>query len=130
MLKRTIYYDGLCQLCSREIALFRRRVTDGTLAYVDISEPEFDPARDALDPVQIHKHMHVRNEQTGQMLTGVEALLAMWECVPGFRWLARFTRIPGIRQLSTVGYAIFAWVRPKLPKRKRAPCDSGICGVK
>ncbi len=130
MPKRTIFYDGLCQLCSREIELFQHRVRDGTLAYVDISTPEFDAARYSLDPVQVHKHMHVRNEQTGQMLTGVDALLAMWECVPGFRWLARFTRIPGIRQLSTVGYALFAWVRPKLPKRKRPACDSGTCGVK
>jgi len=129
MLKRTIFYDGLCQLCSREIAIFQLRVTDGTLAYVDISALEFDAARFDLDPVRIRKHMHVRNEQTGQMLTGVDALLAMWECVPGFRWLARFTRIPGIRQLSTVGYALFARIRPWLPKRKRPACDSGTCGV-
>ena len=129
MPKRTIFYDGLCRLCSREIAMFRHRVKDDALAYIDISEPGFDPARHALDPERVHKHMHVRNEQTGQMLTGVDALLAMWECVPGFRWLARFTRIPGIRQLSTVGYAVFARVRPWLPKRKRPACEAGTCGA-
>ena len=129
MPKRTIYYDGLCQLCSREIGLFQRRVRDGSLAYVDISLPGFDPASHGVDPVRIHKHMHVRNEETGRMFIGVDALLAMWECAPGFRWLARFTRFPGIRQLSSVGYALFAWIRPYLPKRKRAECDTGTCGV-
>ena len=129
MLKRTIFYDGLCQLCSREIAMFQHRVRDGSLAYVDISQPDFDAVRYALDPVRVNKHMHVRNEETGEMLTGVDALLAMWDCVPGFRWLAKFTRIPGIRQLSTVGYALFAWIRPYLPKRKRTVCETGTCGV-
>ena len=130
MPKRTIFYDGLCQLCSREIAMFQRRVPDGTLAYVDISLPEFDAAHYSLDPVRIHKHMHVRNEQTGQMLTGVDALLAMWECVPGFRWLARFVRLPGIRQLASVWYVVFARVRPWLPKRRRPACESGTCGTR
>ena len=73
--------------------------------------------------------MHVRNDETGEMHVGVDALVAMWECVPGFRRLARSTRLPGIRQLSTVGYALFAWVRPWLPKRKRPACDTGACGV-
>lgn len=129
MPKRTIFYDGLCQLCSREIALFRHRVRDGSLAYADISLPGFDAASFGIDPARAHKQMHVRNEETGEMLVGVDALLAMWECVPGFRRLAEFTRLPGIRQLSTVGYALFAWIRPRLPKRKRPACDTGACGV-
>ncbi len=129
MPKRTIFYDGLCQLCSREIALFQRRATDGRLAYVDISRPEFDAARYGLDPVRANKHMHVRNEETGEILVGVAALAAMWECVPGFRWLAYVTRLSGVRQLSGVGYAVFAWVRPWLPKRKRPACESGTCGA-
>jgi predicted DCC family thiol-disulfide oxidoreductase YuxK len=127
--KRTIFYDGLCQLCSREIDLFRRRVADGSLAYVDIADPRFDPAAHGVDPVRVHRHMHVRDEQTGRMLIGVDALVGMWECVPGFRWLARLARLPGLRQLSKLGYAVFAWVRPRLPKRKRATCDTGRCAV-
>ncbi len=129
MPKRTIFYDGLCQLCSREIALFQHRVRDGSLAYADISAPGFDAASHGIDPARAHKHMHVRNEETGEMHVGVDALVAMWECVPGFRRLARFTRLPGIRQLSTVGYALFAWVRPRLPKRKRPACNTGACEV-
>ena len=127
MLKRTIFYDGLCQLCSREIELFQHRVRDGSLAYVDISLPDFDAARYGIDRVRVKKHMHVRDEETGSMLIGVDALLAMWDCVPGFRWLAKFTRLPGVRQLSNLGYSLFAWIRPYLPKRKRPTCDTGAC---
>lgn len=128
--KRTIFYDGLCQLCSREISMFQHRVRDQSLQYVDISEDTFDAAAHGVDAVAVHKHMHVRNEETGEMLIGVPALIAMWECVPGFRWLAKLTRLPGIRQVSNVGYVFFAWIRPKLPRRKRESCETGTCEVK
>jgi predicted DCC family thiol-disulfide oxidoreductase YuxK len=127
--KRTIYYDGLCILCSREIETFQMLVKDGSLAYVDISLPEFDAAAHGVDPVAVNRHMHVRDARTGELMIGVDALVGMWECVPGFRWLAWLTRLPVIRQVSGVGYEVFAWIRPKLPKRKRPACDTGRCAV-
>jgi predicted DCC family thiol-disulfide oxidoreductase YuxK len=126
-LRRTIFYDGLCQLCSREIDLFRKRVQDGSLTYVDIADPSFDPVVHGVDPVRVNRHMHVRDDTSGQMLIGVDALIGMWECVPGFRWLAKLTRLPVFRQLSEVGYFFFAWIRPKLPKRKRSECVDDRC---
>ena len=129
VVKRTIYYDGLCQLCSREIDTFRAFVTDGSLAYVDISLPEFDAAAHGVDPVLVNRHMHVRDEETGRMLVGVDALLGMWECVPGFRWLAKLARLPVFNWFARIGYAVFAWVRPMLPKKKRPACDNGRCAV-
>lgn len=128
ILKRTIFYDAACHLCSREISLFQRRVTDGSLAYVDISDPAFDPAAHGVDQVLVHRQMHVRDEVTGKMLIGLDALIGMWECVPGFRWLATLHRLPVFRQIGQVGYALFAWVRPKLPRRKR-DCATGHCDV-
>jgi len=126
--KRTIFYDGLCHLCSAEIGVFRRRVRDGSLAYVDISPADFDPAAHGVDPLRVQKHMHVRDETNGTMLIGVDALIGMWECVPGFRWLAVVARLPVLHWFARMGYAVFAWVRPKLPKKKRA-CESGRCAI-
>jgi predicted DCC family thiol-disulfide oxidoreductase YuxK len=129
-LRRTIFYDELCQLCSREIDLFRKRVPDGSLRFVDISDPGFDATVHGVDPVRVHQEMHVRNEETGELLVGVPALVAMWECVPGFRWLATLTRLPVLRTLAHWGYVVFAWLRPKLPKRaRRAACTSGTCAT-
>jgi predicted DCC family thiol-disulfide oxidoreductase YuxK len=125
---RTIYFDGLCQLCSREIDLFRRLVPDGSLVYVDIAADDFDPTAYGVDPVAVHKTMHVRDDE-GELRTGLDALIAMWEVVPGFRWLAIFANLPLVRPVAQVGYALFAWVRPKLPKRKRVACETGRCQV-
>ena len=126
MPRRTIFYDGLCRLCSTEIAHFRRRVRDGSLAYVDIAAADFDPAAHGLDAARVQKEMHVRDDDTGRVLVGVPALAAMWECVPGFRWLATLTRTPGLRRLAGLGYAVFAWVRPKLPRKR---CADERCRV-
>jgi predicted DCC family thiol-disulfide oxidoreductase YuxK len=126
--KRTIFFDAACHLCSREIDLFKRRVADGSLAFVDISDPAFDPAVHGVDGQLVHRQMHVRDDETGRMLIGLDALAGMWECVPGFRWLAKLVRVPGFRQVALMGYAVFAWVRPKLPRRKRI-CDAGTCQV-
>ena len=122
--KRTVFYDGQCQLCSREIDLFRRLVKDGSLEYTDIAAPGFDASVHGAEAEAIHRHMHVRNDETGVMHVGVPALAAMWERVPGFRWLAVLSRLPVLRWFAKLGYEVFAWIRPKLPKRK---CATGTC---
>lgn len=123
---RTIYFDGLCQLCSREIDLFRRLAPAGSLVYVDIAADDFDPEAHGVDAEDVHRTMHVRDE-SGELRTGLDALIAMWEVVPVFRWLATFANLPLFRPVAEVGYAFFAWLRPKLPKRKRAACETGHC---
>ncbi len=125
---RTVFFDGQCQLCSREIGLFRRLASADKLAYVDIADPAFDAAAHGVDPVAVHRHMHVRTE-AGELVTGVDALVSMWEAVPGFRWLARATKLPVVRTLARPAYEVFAWVRPKLPKRRQDYCDTGKCRV-
>jgi predicted DCC family thiol-disulfide oxidoreductase YuxK len=70
--------------------------------------------------------MHVRDEN-GKLNIGLDALITMWRPVPYFRWLAKITSLPGVYQLSKVGYAVFAVIRPYLPRRK---CDDGNCAVK
>ena len=40
----TVYYDGECPLCSREIAHYRSRVGDGPVSFVDIMKEDFAPA--------------------------------------------------------------------------------------
>ncbi len=130
VVKRTIFYDELCQLCSREIDLFRKRVPDGSLRFIDISDPSFDATQHGVDAKLVHKEMHVRDEQTGELHVGVQALVAMWECVPGFRWLAKLTRLPVLRSFARLGYVLFAWLRPRLPKRKRRmACATGHCAT-
>lgn len=122
----TVFYDGLCPLCSREIEHYRRRVTAGAVEFVDIAKPEFDALALGLNPVQVHRHIHAR--VGGQFVTGVDAFREIWGVIPGFRWLRWVTGLPVIYPASKVLYAIFARLRPLLPKRKWN-CSGGQCRV-
>jgi predicted DCC family thiol-disulfide oxidoreductase YuxK len=121
----TLFYDGLCPLCSLEVAHYRKRAVEGTVAFVDITDPLFDAARHGLDPRRVHEVMHVKVGD--ELRTGVDAFFALWDVVPGHRWLARLARLPGVYSLLKLLYHGFAKVRPWLPRRRRAECESGSC---
>jgi predicted DCC family thiol-disulfide oxidoreductase YuxK len=121
----TLYYDGLCPLCSREIAHYRRWAAgDPSVVFVDITDPAFDAAALGLNPERIHQVMHVREGDT--LHTGIDAFRAVWRRIPGHGWMDRLARLPGVLPLMKVGYAAFARLRPYLPRRKRV-CESGTC---
>ena len=46
----TVFFDGACPICSREIAHYRRRDSEGRLRLVDIAAPSFDAAAEAMYP--------------------------------------------------------------------------------
>jgi predicted DCC family thiol-disulfide oxidoreductase YuxK len=118
----TVYYDGLCPLCSREIEHYRRRSDADVISYVDIAAPEFDASDHGLDPIQIHRELHVK--RGSEILTGVAAFIAIWQVVRGFRWLGTVVRTPGIHAAARLAYAVFCRVRPWLPRRA---CATGTC---
>jgi predicted DCC family thiol-disulfide oxidoreductase YuxK len=121
----TLYYDGLCPLCSREIDHYRRRLTGDAAAFVDITDPAFDAAAHGLDAGRVHRVMHVKVGD--ELRTGVGAFVAIWEAIPSHRWLARVARWPVVYPVLLAGYHLFAAVRPWLPRRKRAACSAGTC---
>ncbi len=121
----TVFYDGLCPLCSREIAHYRKQVGSAPVAFVDIAGAEFDPVRHGIDLGRARQVLHVR--VGADMRTGVDAAVAMWEAIPAYRWLARLTRLPGVYWLATIVYRVFAGFRPYLQRGRRHDCTSATC---
>lgn len=122
----TIYFDGACPLCSREMNHYRRKDRASALHFVDIADPAFDATAAGLDSRRVQEVMHVRTAD-GRIRTGVDAFIEIWRALPGHRWLIRLVSLPGLRQLSDLTYHVFArYIRPRLPKRVR-DCDSGTC---
>ncbi len=108
----TLYYDGLCPLCSREIAHYRTKVADGAVRFVDITDPVFVAAAHGLDARLVRRLMHVKVGD--EVRVGLEAFIALWEAIPAYRWLAWLARLPGLHGLLALGYRAFAAVRPWL----------------
>jgi len=127
----TLYYDGDCPLCAREIALLRRRAAPEHLQLVDISAATFDA--DALglshQAMQARLHAHFAD---GQWLTGLDATLWSWRAAGLGRWAAPLTWRP-LRPVLELGYRLFCRLRPHLewlphPDASRR-CRSNSCGI-
>jgi len=129
-LRLRMYYDGLCHLCSREIKQYKSSRGSDQIEFVDITRPEFDAKKEGLDPFLVHRFIHVRTAE-GQIYTGVEAFLQVWQVLPGYRWLGKLVRNPILFPVSKGLYSLFAKIRPLLPQIKPEDCaESPYCELK
>ncbi len=112
----TVYYDGLCHLCSREMQYYYKQPGSGQIRFCDIMDPEFDAAAEGLDPKHVHQVMHVKTQQ-GELKTGPDAFIAIWEVLPRFASCAKLAKKPLPHLVMSIGYSLFATVRPYLPQR-------------
>jgi len=118
----TVFFDGLCHLCSREIDHYRKVAGSDQIQFVDITSADFSASHHGVDPRRVHKHMHVRRTD-GSLAVGVDAFIAIWEALPRYRFAARWAKVSVVHALLTAGYGVFAELRPYLPKKK-ADCSS------
>jgi len=119
-----VFYDGACPLCRREIAHYQRLRADPPVRFVDLSTdalPAHAPERAAL-----LARLHVRHAD-GRWRHGAAAFVALWACLPGWRWAARAARLPGVLPALELAYRAFLRLRPLW--RPRAPCE-GACPPK
>ena len=107
----TVWFDGACPLCIREIALMRRLDRRGRIAFVDVAErdaPQQCPiSRDAL-----LARFHAR--ENGKLLSGAAAFAAMWRAIPLLRPVGELARVPGATWLLERVYGGFLKVRPRI----------------
>ncbi len=98
----TVIYNDTCPICAREVSAYRRltRQADVPVRYVGLSAGQVEAY--GLTPRDAARRLHVLRD--GQMLSGVPAFAALWDAVPGFGWLARLVRLPGVRGIAAVTY--------------------------
>ena len=108
----TVLYDGECPLCRSEIRLFQGMEPLEPVAWHDVSAPLATlPA--GGDRAAYLARFHVQRSD-GVILSGAEAFAALWSVLPGWRWLGRFARLPGIMPVVELAYRGFLRLRPRL----------------
>ncbi|TBO34473.1 DUF393 domain-containing protein [Aquabacterium lacunae] len=110
----TVLYDGACPLCRREIAHLQglaEQQPASALCFVDVSACESTRTPD--EQARLLARFHVQGAD-GRLLDGAAAFVAMWARLPGWRWLARFARLPGALAALEWAYRGFLRVRPRL----------------
>lgn len=120
-----VLYNETCPVCRFEIDAYRRRaVADG----LPIRFDGIDRAEDwGLTPDRAARQLHVW--QDGRVLSGMPAFRALWSAMPRWRWLARVTDWPLVRQVTEVLYDRVAaplLYRAHLRRQgNRGPADPG-----
>ena len=106
----TVWFDGACPLCLREIALMRRLDRQGAIDFIDIGA---EGAACPIDPALLLKRFHAR-ETDGPLLDGAAAFAAMWRAIPLLRPLGLLARLPPVLWVLEGAYRAFLRLRPRL----------------
>jgi len=108
----TVYYDSVCPLCQREIALMRRLDKRDRIEFVDVyAEDRTCP----LDRQTLLERFHARDED-GQLVSGAAAFAAMWRQIPGLRPLGLVARYRPVLWVLERLYRLFLGIRPTLQR--------------
>jgi predicted DCC family thiol-disulfide oxidoreductase YuxK len=107
----TVYFDGACPVCRREIAHYRRQRGSESIAWVDASSCDEAQLGPGLDRSAVVSRFHVRNAD-GTLTSGAAAFVAIWRRLPAFSWLAALASSRPVLALLEAGYSIFLHVRP------------------
>ncbi len=116
----TVLYDGACPLCRREISVYQGLKSlhpDAAVCYADISDAAV-PLPPGSTREQLLARFHVQRDD-GELLSGAQAFLALWSALPGWRWLALISRVPGAVWLMECLYLLFLRWRPALQRWAR-----------
>ncbi len=124
MEKLTIFYDGACVVCHREMMRYKNQDVHSKLEFIDISSPLFRAEDHGLDPKEVELHIHSKSE-SGEIYKGVDTFAEVWKRVPPYDKLTPVLSHELFKKLLRPSYNIFAhYIRPRLPKRD---CEDGVC---
>ena len=106
----TIYYDGACPVCSREIAAYCRQAGADRCVWVDASSCDTSALGAGLSRDRALARFHVRRAD-GALVDGMRGFALVWRALPRFAWAGRIASIGPIPLLLDVAYRVFLRVR-------------------
>ena len=110
----TVFYDGSCPLCSREIALYQRQRGAETICWLNVADQRLtDGLPEGFNRDQLMQRFHVQGAN-GKVQTGGDAFLQLWASLPNFRLLAWLFSLPLMRWLVNQIYDALLPIRPRL----------------
>ena len=111
----TVYYDGACPLCRREIGFYRRRKGAEAIDWVDVAASDHAPIAPDLTRGDALARFHVRLPD-GRLESGASGFGALWAVLPSYRWLGRLVRLPWLQPIFETAYNGFLQFRPGMQR--------------
>ena len=114
----TVFYDGACPICVKEMQQYRRYQSAGAIIWFDITNQDAWLREHGIDPRAALLELHVLDGD-GALVTGVDAFILLWQRAPLFRPLAWLAALPGLKGMIHKSYGWFT--RRRLAKDGRLP---------
>lgn len=108
----TVWYDGGCPLCVREIGLMDRLDKHDRIAFVDVDRED---ATCPIDRNLLLARLHAR-EGDGELVDGAAAFAAMWRQIPLMRPLGLMAKNRAVLWLLERAYRGFLVIRPAVQR--------------
>ncbi|GHE20724.1 thiol-disulfide oxidoreductase DCC family protein [Halomonas urumqiensis] len=108
----TLYHDGHCPFCQKEVAWLSRHPNHERVVLVDIHAHGFDAQRLGTTFEAMMGKLHVRDDE-GRWFIGMDASRALY-AVLGYRRLVWLSSLPGLHGMMNAGYRWFARRRVRL----------------
>ncbi|WP_444763773.1 DCC1-like thiol-disulfide oxidoreductase family protein [Roseateles sp.] len=106
----TVYFDGDCLVCSREIAMYRRQPGADAVCWVNAAACDAGAFGPGLSRDAALARLHVRRAD-GTLVGGAAAFIAMWAALPRTAMLARWLNHRPVVALLDAAYGAFLLLR-------------------
>ncbi len=114
----TVFYDGGCPLCLKEVSFYRRRRGADAIAWVDVSEGTGGDITPGLSRCDALARFHVQ-EADGRLQNGAAAFIALWTALPSFSLAGRLASWAPVTWVLEQAYTQFLKVRPAIQRQVR-----------
>lgn len=115
----SVFFDGSCPLCRKEIAFYQKRRGADRVDWVDVSTRGEGDVVEGLSCRRAMARFHVRTAD-GALLDGGDGFAALWRVLPAFSWLGHAFRPPPLRWLLNRAYDGFLRIRPLMQRMARS----------
>jgi predicted DCC family thiol-disulfide oxidoreductase YuxK len=109
--KPTLYYDGACPVCAREIAMYRRQPGADGVCWVDVARCAPADLGPDLNRDDALARLHWRAAD-GRLVSGAPAFAGLWRALPRWSWLGRLLGTGVGLWVLEASYRVFLAVRP------------------
>lgn len=106
----TVYFDGGCPVCSREIAVYQREQGADTVRWVDVTNCDAAALGPGLSREAAMARLHLRLPD-GTLVSGAAAFTGLWRHLPRWAWLGNLLGTRATLWFLEAGYSAFLIVR-------------------
>lgn len=104
-----VFYDAACPVCNTEIEHYRKAcdVSGARIGFKDVSATDNPAHVIGLPSADARKRLYART-QSGEIKSGVDALIEIWRRLPAYTWISRLAKLPGVHAALEMFYDLLA----------------------